>query len=287
MNATATLDLAGILSLYDSSILQARVKLARHADPKYDIRLIVESGFLPEFEARQNRPVFDDCDYVLSFLGEQGARSRFLRCARVEGVAENPSPYPQGFPYPEMEPCRYRYDLRPVEVLRDLEGRLVIDWGASTRSWVQWLNPDKPKAVVEIRAPGRGVDFPGYDDVFLSFSQLAEIIEHPEANPSWHSALSAVAGIYLILDEGSGNQYVGAAWGEEGLLGRWKSYAATLHGGNKLLRAMLDQDPEGYRRFRFSILRTLPRTMTPTQVQEIEGLYKRMLGTRAFGLNGN
>jgi len=50
---------------------------------------------------------------------------------------------------------------------------------------------------------------------------------------------------------------------------------------------LLERHPERYHEFRFSILRTLPRTMTAKEVAEVESLYKRKLGTRAFELNGN
>jgi hypothetical protein len=46
----------------------------------------------------------------------------------------------------------------------DLEHRLVIDRGASPRSWQQWLS-DRP--VVEIRPPGFHSVFPGYISLII------------------------------------------------------------------------------------------------------------------------
>jgi len=82
-------------------------------------------------------------------------------------------------------------------------------------------------------------------------------------------------------------QYVGSAYGEEGILGRWKHYAKTAHGDNQELKRILAADPEAANRFRFTILRTLPRTLTMNEVIEHEGRYKKKLGSRAFGLNVN
>ncbi|MEY8351257.1 hypothetical protein AALF16_23870 [Bacillus cereus] len=39
--------------------------------------------------------------------------------------------------------------------------------------------------------------------------------------------------------------------------------------------------------FSFSLLQTLPKTVTPLEVLEIESLYKEKLGTRKFGYNSN
>lgn len=91
----------------------------------------------------------------------------------------------------------------------------------------------------------------------------------------------------LANNSTNGDQYVGSAYGEAGILGRWKSYATTRHGGNKRLKALLDSDPQRHVAFWFSILRTLPRSLTAKEVITIEEHYKKKLGTRAFGLNEN
>jgi hypothetical protein len=107
----------------------------------------------------------------------------------------------------------------------------------------------------------------------------------PEANREWHTMLSSVAGVYLIMDTESGKQYVGSAYGKRGILGRWKEYATTGHGGNVLLKKILAQDSKAAKNFQFTILRTLPKTLTNKEVINYENLYKEKLGTRAFGLN--
>ena len=45
--------------------------------------------------------------------------------------------------------------------------------------------------------------------------------------------------------------------------------------------------PDYARNLRVKLLRTLPRTLTSTEVVRYETLYKEKLGTRAFGLNPN
>ena len=116
---------------------------------------------------------------------------------------------------------------------------------------------------------------------------MKDLFKNEGAHPDWRVPLSAVKGIYLILDETEGRQYVGSAYGEEGIWGRWREYAVSKHGGNKLLRELVEREPGVYpKQFRFSVLQTLPKTMTKDEVIRRETLYKDKLGTRA-GLNRN
>ena len=95
------------------------------------------------------------------------------------------------------------------------------------------------------------------------------------------NALSSVNGIYLIRDKSSGKLYVGSAYGEDGLYGRWLNYAHNGHGGNKELKGL---DPN---QFEFSILEIIPPTSSAEEVIHRENRWKEKLGTRAFGLNAN
>ncbi|MBX3275278.1 MAG: hypothetical protein KF729_33740 [Sandaracinaceae bacterium] len=53
------------------------------------------------------------------------------------------------------------------------------------------------------------------------------------------------------------------------------------------LVALLEAGPTRARRFQFTVLRTLPQSLTAREVIGFENLYKQKLGTRAFGLNSN
>lgn len=89
-------------------------------------------------------------------------------------------------------------------------------------------------------------------------------------------------GIYLIFDELDGKSYVGSAAGGDNILGRWNNYAASGHGGNKLLKK---RNPTT---FRFSILQRVSPDMSPKDANQIETTWKKRLHTQApFGLNEN
>lgn len=261
-----------------------KTKLVRHQDPRWDLQRLLSLGQFDVYQEHQAKPVFD-CEYIVSFIGQSYSHARLIGVYEVKG-REGPGAFelPKDFLYPDMPLGQFRYTLERVGGYEDLERRVVIDWGASTRSWHQWL---KPKEIVEVLPRGYVTEFPGYDDFILSFEQLREIVENPTANREWHRMLAAVAGIYLITDGTTGRQYVGSAYGAEGVLGRWSAYSASGHGGNLLLRELLGANAKHAKHFSFTLLRTLPKTLTREEVFAYESLYKNKLGSRAHGLNAN
>lgn len=188
---------------------------------------------------------------------------------------------------PEIEKGNnFYYNLTPLSEFNDLKERLVIDWGKSALSWHQWLHKND-KEVFEILPSGSINEFPGYLNFILSFKELEKLIQNPIANRTWHDMLSAVFGIYLILDKKTGKQYIGSAPGVSGILGRWETYVQTGHGNNVQLISLINKNPDYKYNFSFSLLQTLPKTVTPLEVLEIESLYKEKLGTRKFKYNSN
>ena len=98
----------------------------------------------------------------------------------------------------------------------------------------------------------------------------------------WKSALSQWRGIYYIFDSSDGKAYVGSAYGEDNLLGRWLNYSTSGHGGNVLLRK---RDAST---FQFSILQRVSPDAPMTEVVRLETTWKDRLHTRQpNGLNDN
>jgi hypothetical protein len=265
-----------------------RTRLVRHMDPKrFDIQDIIRSGHLELYQSYQSRPIFKDVDQFVAFYGQQGTRGAFYGVYRVlaqkparEGRVDPDCPWSSEW----RDGPGYFYDLERLTRFDTLRHRVIIQWGAATRSWVQ---RKMNKEVLAIREPGRFLlPFNDYLEVNLSYDQIQDLFKHQEAHPDWRAQLSAVSGVYLILAEESGNLYVGSAYGEGGIWGRWAQYARSGHGGNVLLRKLIARAPKTYpRRFRFSILQILPKTMATKQVVLREAEFKVKLGTRATGLN--
>jgi len=266
-----------------------RSRLVRHQDDRYPMEDLRRHGWLELYQAYQGRPVFHKVEQVVSFYGLTGNRAGFYGVYRILG--HRPAKDGQ-----VLESCEWSrewnrqarvfYDLERDSRFDSLRDRLIIDWGPGTRSWVQRVS-NKP--VLEIQEPGRRLPpFADYLEFSLTYAQLKDLFENEEAHRDWRAGLSAVAGIYLILAEDSGELYIGSAYGVEGIWGRWRSYAATGHGGNVKLRKLIKNGSRRYpAQFRFSVLQVLPKTMRRDDVLHRERLYKEKLGTRATGLNLN
>lgn len=266
--------------------LTHKVRLVRHQDKRYDVARLYRSKQLEIYQSIQGKPVFGDAQTLISFIGQPGTNALFVGVYHVRGIS-GPRKFvmPIGFIYPQMDTTNcYHYDLDHDPRFNDLQGRLVIDWGGATRSWVQHF---KPRPVVEILPKGYVSAFPGYMETLVTHAELSDIINHPLPHRDWHQMLKAVAGIYLVLDTRTGSQYVGSAYGATGLLGRWRTYVETGHGGNRQLRQLFEDRPNAAGDLQFSILQTLPSTLTAKEVIAHESLHKQKLGTRAHGLNSN
>ncbi|MCC6597651.1 MAG: GIY-YIG nuclease family protein [Alphaproteobacteria bacterium] len=252
----------------------ARVKIVRHKDSRKEYRHIMKDRqALLEYQKEQGKDVFGECDYIVSFIGDERKRSRFVGVFRVSaGKPRNGNFY---------------YDLEAVPEFEDLADRLVIDWGGGTQAWHQWYGR-KPKEVIEILPRGYIGSFPGLLEIVLDFEELRQLTSHPEANYEWRHHLSAANGVYMILDNSTGTQYVGSACGRDGIWQRWSDYARSSGtGGNRELKALIEKDPGYHRHFRFSILQTLPSNITRDEILAVENLYKNKLGSRFHGLNRN
>lgn len=282
---TTELGIVDLLKLFGFDD-RSKAKLVRHQDTRYDVNELIRNGWFHLYQSLQGRPVFEGCDQIVSFVGDGSGRARFVGGYRILNQGSQPkSVVPPDCPYPEWERSKYHYKLEKCDEFCDLEGRVVIDWGSGALAWHQHL---KNKPVIEIFPRGRVLrPFTDYLDFSLTYRQLADLTTNAHAHRDWVSSLSSVAGVYLILSQPTGKQYVGSAYGLRGIWGRWLQYASTGHGGNAQLRALIDEDPAYPDAFRFSILQVLPKTTAAPEVIRWESLYKAKLGSRATGLNVN
>ena len=123
--------------------------------------------------------------------------------------------------------------------------------------------------------------FPGYDNVNLSWNDLSRVLQ----KDSWKTALQNQKGVYLITDTSNGKMYVGSAYGERMLLGRWEDYVKTGNGGNKELKELSFDHIKQY--FRYSILDIFKSTIKDDLIISRETWWKEVLLTRDFGYNKN
>lgn len=123
--------------------------------------------------------------------------------------------------------------------------------------------------------------FPGYEKVTVTWQELNRVID----KDNWKTALQNQKGVYLITDTSNGKNYVGSAYGENMILGRWKAYIKTGHGENVGLKKL----PFDYIRenFKYSILDIYKSTTDDQIILERESWWKDVLQSRKFGYNEN
>jgi hypothetical protein len=180
------------------------------------------------------------------------------------------------------------YDTELLLGQDDLIGRIVVEYDRQARQ--PYLNGpiDGGKYFIsEIREKKLTIqEFPGYDSVCISYSELKIIIEQNIS--SWRGALANIKGIYLIADRKNGKHYVGCATGDAGIWQRWSSYAATGHGGNKELVDLLASLPSDYAsNFQYSILEIADFHTSDQTIFHRESYWKNILLSRIYGYNSN
>lgn len=168
------------------------------------------------------------------------------------------------------------FDLVLTELFASWKGKLVVGWPPPERSWWRRAHRNDMPVLSILEDSALDAAMPEWDAITLSWEELGVL-------PSrWKSALSQWRGIYYIFDNSDGKGYVGSAYGEANLYGRWLNYAARGHGGNKLLK---ERDP---RNFRFSILQRVSPDMNAGDLIKLESSWKERFHTRLpFGLNDN
>lgn len=260
---------------------QSKIKLVRHKDSRIDLYNVYRNNrelFL-KYQQQQSKEVFTGVDYIVSFIGEEGLLSRFvgvykvLRCRILPKIKVSvvDTPY------------RIEYDFEELSSFDDLKERVIVKW-SNAISWHQWIKNEME--VIEIHPGLYYKQFTDYSDFILNFSELKEILSNEYSD--WKRMLSAIKGIYMINDTNTGKLYVGSAYGEDGIWGRWQSYVSTNgHGRNKQLKELIGKNAGYAKYFQFSILMILPKTITADQAIEKERLFKKKLGTNSFGLNSN
>ena len=260
-----------ILNLKTDIFSNSKVKLVRHKDSRAEYReLIKDRNELLKYQQKQGRPVFHNCDYIISFIGQERRKSILFGIFKVNGYEERAG--------------KYYYDLTQLPEFEYLSNRIIIDWGSNAISWHQWYDK-QVKEIIQILPQGYLGEFPGLLNFVLDFNELERLIKNPEANEDWKSHLSSVNGIYLILDSKTGKQYIGSASGQGGIWQRWIDYVIFFHGNNKELIKLCVSDKNYHKNFRYSVLQTLPSNITQKEIVKIEYLYMEKLGTRAYGLN--
>lgn len=203
---------------------------------------------------------------------EQISREDFFEDPNVRQIRET-----FGLPYDfgsadrkdEIKPW---FDLELTDLLADFSGRLLIA-PKLTRAYVR-LAERLDAEVVELARESR-FDPPlaEWRSILLTAAELRLL------GPAAQARLAEWRGIYLIVDESDGARYVGSAYGETNLLGRWRAHIS----GEAGITAELQR--RNTANLRFSILERVSPDMPAEDVISLEHTWMNRLHTRQFGLN--
>lgn len=182
------------------------------------------------------------------------------------------------------------YEHETLEEYSDYFGRLIVKIHKSWRGPIRNANTVIDNIEVSELLPSEFDQlntFPGYDSVNLSWLELKTVLERD----NWKTALENQKGIYLITDIATNKRYVGSAYGQNMMLGRWNEYASTRHGNNVELKNLVDEKGKKYieENFRYTILE-IHKNLTPDDtIIKRESFWKEILLTRNpdYGYNNN
>lgn len=182
------------------------------------------------------------------------------------------------------------YDADEVKEYEQYFGRLVVKYHNPCRTMGRKYENvmDELEVVQILNEQYTGNEFPGYENVRLSYPLLKNIVDRQL--PGWVDALRNQKAVYLITDTKTGKMYVGSATSQTGmLLQRWSSYAADGHGGNIELRELVKQQGLDYvkENFQYSILENYNARMDDGYILKRESWWKETLCTRTHGYNKN
>ncbi|HEY1240554.1 MAG TPA: GIY-YIG nuclease family protein, partial [Bryobacteraceae bacterium] len=239
----------------------------------------------PKVEKAMQRAV-----YVASFIGHESGKALFIGLYSVGPTKPlTLQEYWQVPAYIEMQKFGLKgftgesdrrsclwFELTPTEFYSAWKGKLVVIWPGLERSWWRWADRNKIPVLAILEESVLDAVMLPWEEIDLSWQELGVL-------PSrWKSALAQWRGVYYIFDSSDGKGYVGSAYGNDHILGRWLDYAASGHGGNTLLR---NRDA---RNFQFTILQRVSPDMEATELIRLEGTWKERLHTIfPNGLNEN
>lgn len=182
------------------------------------------------------------------------------------------------------------YVAQEIEKYKKYFGRVLIKYHNTKRTMGRSFESIKDNLeVLEIlNDQYTGDDFPGYENVRLSYGQLKTIVERKL--PGWIAALRNQKAVYLITDKETGKLYVGSATSKgDMLLERWTNYVHNGHGGNVELKALIATEGFDYvkNNFQYSILENFNARMDDSYILKREAWWKETLCSKSRGYNGN
>ena len=184
-----------------------------------------------------------------------------------------------------------KYILEEVPDFEKWEGRLICKFhryqGLRGRAFYLETLLDSFEVLQILPEKYEGERFCGYENINHPFAVLRAIIQKEKQD--WKASLTAVKGVYLIIDTENGKTYIGSAYGDAGIWSRLECYVNTGHGWNDELVKTIEEKGIDYalRNFKFSVLEVFAFNTADEVILNRESHWKSVMLTRIFGYNKN
>jgi hypothetical protein len=245
-----------------------KIHCARGSKDEYAPKKEFLKGKFKEWQEEQNKKNFER-QYILSLIFWGKDEWLFAGVYESLNVKQN-------------DKGGYIYETKLLDIANEFIGRAIFVFRKEFRNSYLCLEKHIDNInLLEIKRDFVTPKFPGYDQVNVSWKDLSDYIE----SDSWKTALENQKGVYLITDISNGKKYVGSAYGQEMILGRWRDYVQNGHGGNKELKTFKFDYIKN--NFRYSILEIFKYTTDDNTIITRESWWKEVLMTREFGYNKN
>ncbi len=256
----------------------ADVRVVRHHDTRPECKNTPyalwrrDPTLFEKYQNIQGRDRFEVGKLLASFVRTPSDKTLFVGMYRVnaKGVTDEN----------EIDPCSLLpkpglvlYETSRDERLKDMQERLVVDWGKAYLAWHQRANKND-KRVIELFRDPEDEPFPGY---FAFRYPLTELAYLPL---TWKEQLRAAKGVYVLTSATTREHYVGSATGLGGFFERWAQHAKV--GGDAVgFRAI------GPSEYQVSILQVSAGFETDEDILRTEYAWMEKLQSRSMGINGN
>jgi len=170
--------------------------------------------------------------HVASFIGHESGKALFVSLYSVG--ASRPltlDDYSKVSEYVEMKAFGLKgftggdgrssilwFDLKLTDFHASWKGKLVVGWPPPGRSWWRRAHTNEIPVLAVLEDSALDTAMPKWDQMMLTCKQLL-VLPTP-----WRMALLQWRAIYYISDKSDGKAYVGSAYGDDNIFGRWKAY---------------------------------------------------------------
>ncbi len=271
-------------------IPKEKTRLVRHTE-----ETAVSSAYLlwlediekfEEYQAQQDRVKFEPGEFIASFVKSPTGETLFVGLYKVLSRSEHKLEVV--CPLNQNKYQARRYEMHRLPIMDGYVGKLVISW----KNWTPdgEKNPGialvnrahkYEKRVIEVLRERFEIPFPGFRRFHVNVDSVPSLPE------SWKQPLRSVWGIYLLVCNATGKQYVGAAYNVTGLYGRLCDYKNPQQVGHKRLVSH-DKTQNNGQGYQCCILDVVTPGVSESEITSLEGLWKGKLRTReTWGLNDN